>query len=297
MKILEISLALFSLVALLSCNNKKREDVSFNDSTQISNNTHVNSVLVHAIVKSMPPPVELTSLISESGASFDKSQLNPVTNKNKYSSLNEKSLALGVYAADLGYINFFEKTYESFEYIEVVKDMSDQLSVGQFIDFTTLKRLARNKSSIDSIIYITTDNFEKMNVYLAKQSRGKVSALILVGGWIESIYLVCKTGKLHNSRHLIENVGEQKVVLDEIIILLGLFKDNPDFADLIKHFSELKPLFEKVKINYEYREPTTNEVEGTLVIEDNSKRDVEISDKQFDLISQKVTELRNYVVK
>jgi hypothetical protein len=136
-----------------------------------------------------------------------------------------------------------------------------------------------------------------MNVYLAKQSRGKVSALILVGGWIESIYLVCKTGKLHNSRHLIENVGEQKVVLDEIIILLGLFKDNPDFADLIKHFSELKPLFEKVKINYEYREPTTNEVEGTLVIEDNSKRDVEISDKQFDLISQKVTELRNYVVK
>jgi hypothetical protein len=297
MKISKLIIILFSFITLLSCNNKKKEDISFNDSTQISNNTHVNSVLVHAIVKSMPPPVELTSLISESGTAFDKSQLNPVVNKNKYTSLNEKSLALGVYAADLGYINFFEKTYEAVEYLDVVKDMSDQLSVGQFIDFSTLKRLARNKSSIDSIIYITTDNFEKMNVYLAKQSRGKVSALMLVGGWIESIYLVCRAGKLHNSRHLMEHVGEQKVVLDEIIILLGLFKDNPDFADLIKHFSELKPLFERVKINYEYREPSTKEVNGTLVIEDNSKKEVLISDKQFDLISEKVYELRNYVVK
>lgn len=297
MKFNQLITCLFSVAILASCNNNKKEDVSFTDSVQTANNAHVNSVLVHAIVKSLPPPVELTSLIKETGAAFDNSILNPIESKNKYASLNDKSLALGVYAADLGYINFFEKTYESMGYLDVVKDLSDQLSVGQFFDFNTLKRLAQNNSSIDSIIFITTDNFEKMNVYLAKQSRGNVSALMLLGGWVESVHLVCRAGDAHKSRHLIEQVGEQKVVLDELIILLGLFKDNPDFADLTKHFNELKPLFDKVTINYEYREPITKEVNGTLVVEDNSKKEVKISDEQFDAIAKKVDELRNYIVK
>jgi hypothetical protein len=289
---------LFCISVFASCsNNSKKEDVDFNDSVKTANKDQINSVLVHAIVKSIPPPIELTSLIKESGAAYDKSLLNPIESKNKYISSQDKALALGVYAADLGYINFFEKTYEALDYLDVVKELSDQLSIGQFFDFTTIKRLAQNKSSMDSIIYITTDNFEKMNVYLAKQNRGTTSALMLLGGWAESVHLLCKAGNAHKSKSLIEQVGEQKVVLDELLVLLSLFKDNTDFEDLTKHFNELKPLYEKVIIKYEYRAPVTKEVNGTLVVEDNSKKEIVISDEQFDAIANKIEELRNYIIK
>jgi hypothetical protein len=287
-----------AVIFINSCGPKKTaEDVDFNDSTKRANSAHVNSVLVHAIVKTMPPPVELTSFIKECGAAFDKSILNPIESRNKYSSITERSLALGVYGADLGYLNFFEKTYDAIEYLDVVRDLADQLSIGQFFDFSTLKRLATNKSSIDSIIYITTNSFERMNLYLAKQDRGNVSALMLIGGWIESMHLVCQAGKNHQSQSLIKQVGEQKIALDELIILIGLFKENRDFDRLAVYFNELKPLFEQVTINFEYREPITKEINGTLVVEDNSKKEVIISTKTFDAITQKIEEIRSYIVK
>ncbi|MCC7050805.1 MAG: hypothetical protein IT239_03380 [Bacteroidia bacterium] len=298
MKRFNIIYLLLAVIMVVSCNsNKPKEDVDFNDSAKVANNAHVNSVLVHAIVKSMPPPVELTSFIKDNGVSFNSSVLNTTDNRNKYASVPERALALGIYGADLGYINFFEKTYESLDYLNTVKDIAEQLNIGQFFDFSTLKRLALNKESIDSIIFITTDNFEKMNVYLTKQNRGNVSAFMLIGGWIESMHLVCNAAGQQNNRLLVEQVGEQKVVLDELLILLGLFKEDKDFERLTVYFNELKPLFEQVTVNYEYREPITKESNGMLIVEDNSKKEVIISDATFQAINKKIEEIRQYVLK
>jgi hypothetical protein len=292
-KPIAISLLLSSLMLLNSCGNGNKEDINLNDTTQVKKAVTISSEVIHEVIKSIPPPVEITSLIKESGVPFQADLLNPTDNKNKYTSTYQKALNLGIYGADLGYINLYEKTYQSLKYLDAVRDLANDLSVGQFFDFETIKRLASNNKNIDSIIYISTTSFEKMNDYLAKQKRDNISTLMLIGGWIESMHLATNIGKNEKNQELIKRVGEQKVALDQISILINAFKGNAEFDHLINDINELKSIYDQIKISYEYHEPATKEVNGMLVVEDNSTSKVEINEEQFFKIADKIAELRS----
>lgn len=281
-----------------SCGNGENESVDLSDTSEtITKSARISSEAIHEVIKSIPSPVELTSLIKESGATFNKDILNNTANASSYVNEFKRSLNLGVYGADLGYINLYEKTYASIEYLNVIRSIADELKVGQFFDFTTLKRLASNSKSLDSIIYISTTSFEKMNNYLAKQQRDNVSTLMLIGGWVESIHLSCQIAKEDNNKELITRVGEQKIALDQIMILLSMFKNNKDYDNLSVDFTKLKTEYEGVKITYEYKPPVTKEVNGMLVVEDKSSSKVEITNEQFNKIAEIVSTIRTSIVK
>lgn len=279
-------------ILLGACGGSKNEDIDLEDSTSVKKNVNISSDVIHEVIKSIPPPVEITSLIKESGVSFRSELLNSTENAPKYTTTYHKALNLGLYGADLGYINLYEKTYQSLQYLDAVRSLANDLNVGQFFDFETIKRLASNDKNIDSIIYISTTSFEKMNDYLAKQQRDNISTLMLMGGWIESMHLASSIGKSENNQELIKRVGEQKVALDQINILVEAFKGNEEFDALIQDIAELKKAYDEVKITYEYHEPVTKEVNGMLVVEDNSTSKIEMSSEQFNAISTKIAEIR-----
>jgi len=132
-----------------------------------------------------------------------------------------------------------------------------------------------------------------MNDYLAKQKRDNISTLMLIGGWIESMHLATNIGKNEKNQELIKRVGEQKVALDQISILINAFKGNAEFDHLINDINELKSIYDQIKISYEYHEPVTKEVNGMLVVEDNSTSQVEITEEQFFKIADKIAALRS----
>ena len=106
-----------------------------------------------------------------------------------YNSIYNKAFNLGVYGTDMGYINLHEKTADVFGYLKAIKGLADDLKVGHFFDLATLKRLTDNSSNMDSLLYISTTGFAKMDNYLKENNRGNISMLILVGGWFESLYI------------------------------------------------------------------------------------------------------------
>lgn len=287
--------ALFLLstgILLSACGGGNDEDINLNDTATVKKTVNISSDVIHEVIKSIPPPVEITSLIKESGVAFQADLLNPTDNSEKYTSTYHKALNLGVYGADLGYINLYEKTYQSLQYLDAVRSLANDLNVGQFFDFETIKRLASNNKNIDSIIYISTSSFEKMNDYLAKQKRDNISTLMLMGGWIESMHLASAIAQTEKNDELTKRVGEQKIALDQISILVGAFKGNAEFDVLIKDIDELKKLYDAVKIVYEYHEPVTKEVDGMLVVEDNSTSKIEMSPEQFKAIALKIADIR-----
>jgi hypothetical protein len=44
--------------------------------------------------------------------------------------------------------------------------LANDLSIGQFFDFTTIAKLATNSKNLDSLLLITTQNFNSINSYL-----------------------------------------------------------------------------------------------------------------------------------
>lgn len=269
-------------------------DYAFADSLQ--SQVVVSEEIIEEMIHSIPSPIEMTSIILASGADFDEQILNNADNVDKYETAFSKALNLGVFGTDLGYLNIYEKTVLSIDYLSAVRSLAKDLKVDQFFDFHTLKRLASSNDNIDSLINITTQGFSKMDAYLREQNRTKASVMIVAGTFIEGLYIAAQITEKTGNEKIKERIGEQKMSLDNLIVMLEVYKNDPDVEKLIVDFKELKDIYSNVEIITVYGEPITKEVDGMLVIEDQSTSEVKMTDDVLLNIIMKVKELRTKII-
>jgi len=245
----------------------------------------------------MPSILEISTLLREAGTSYDIHILNDPSNRSNYNSSFEKALNLGLYGTDLGYANIYEQNQDALRYMNAVKVLADELSIGQFFDFNTLRRLASNSQNMDSLLLITTQNFNQINSYLQESKRPNLSVLILTGGWLEALHITCQVAaKNPENSKLIEKIGEQKIILDNIKLLLEFYTRDPYIADLRDNILELEDAFAEIDIVYTYAEPTFEEVDGMLVVKDNSTTTINITPENVVVITEKVTAIRDNII-
>jgi hypothetical protein len=286
---------------LASCggNNDDALEADEISAEQMPIDSTMSQEMLQGIIKSVPSPLEMATAIKNSGAEFAKDVINNPEAGATYTTSFKKAINLGIYGADLGYINIYEKSRTAINYINAIKDLSNDLKIGQFFDFETLRRLANSNNNLDSLIYISTIGFENMDAHLREKKRGNISTLIVIGGWLEALYLA--TNVVENSKNkepvLSEKIGEQKIVAEDLSFLLSAYKNEPGFTELLTDIEDLKTSFEKVNITYTYAEPETKEVDGVLVIIDNSKSTVEIPEEVLKEIGTKVKTIRSKLIK
>ncbi|MCS7005136.1 MAG: hypothetical protein NZM38_07395 [Cytophagales bacterium] len=253
--------------------------------------------IINDIIQSIPSPLEISMLIKETGSEYNKNDLNPHTAVSNYSTNFKKALNLGVYSTDLGFANIYGKNQDAINYLNSVKTLADGLSIGQFFDYNTLKKLAESKNNLDTLIQTTTDNFEKINYHLREQKRESLSILILVGGWIEAAHLTSVVYQKTGSALLKEKLGEQKIVLDQILLVLDVYKSKPEFPELIAQLRELQRLYDQIEIETVYEEPTMQEgKDGKLEFIDNSKSVIKITDQDVKNITTLIRSIRNKII-
>jgi len=182
------------------------------------------------------------------------------------------------------------------DYIQAIKTLADGIRVGQFFDFTTLKRLATNNQNLDSLMYISVQNFNQMDRYLRENKRSNLSSLIVAGVWIESMYLLGEVIKESPNAELSEKIGEQKIILGNLMILLRNYERDPKFKQLIDDLTEIQEVYKDVVITLEKGEPEMVEEDGMLVIKQNDKQDIEISQETLLKIIDKTVEVRNKII-
>merc|ERR1711881_520164 len=147
-------------------------------------------------------------------------------------------------------------------------------------DYATLKSLAeRADQNLDALLRTTTANFEKINYHLRQQKREHLSILLLTGGWVEALYLTTLVHQRTNNEVLREKIGEQKIVLDRILLVLEVYKTRNGFAELIADLKKLQAIYDQIEIETVYEEPTMVEKDGVLVVVDNTKSVVNITDR------------------
>lgn len=301
---MSIRLLRFPLIAIFitvvaSCTDEKKSGDEFSEIGQADSTGQINeatSELAIEVIKSIPPPVEMSTIIKTTGASYNSDILNSTENYEKYNTNFLKSINLGIYGANLGYINIYNHKEDALSYLNTVIKLSEDLKVGQFFDFETIKRIADNNNNLDSLVNITTSNFEKMNNYLQEQNRSNISMYMLTGGWLEALHIASKISISEKSQPLYDKIGEQKIVLDQILLLLSFYKSDPNASALSKDLTELKNVYNEVKIETVYAEPTMVEENGVLVVKDNSKTNIVITESTVSKILSVVVKIRTKII-
>lgn len=288
------------VLVVLGCSTVNRSDEqAFLDSL---NNLSLEGPMISEeviadIIQQIPSPLEISYLLKDAGTQYDYSMLNAPANASNYNSNYQKAINLGIYGTDLGYANIYEENQDAIKYLNSIKGLANDLSIGQFFDFTTIAKLATNSKNLDSLLLITTQNFNSINSYLQENQRSNLSVLILTGGWLEALHITCQVAlKNPANEKLIEKIGEQKIILDNIKLMLGFYTQDPHISDLHQRFLELEKAFEQIEIIRTYAEPTMEEVNGILVVTDNSSTTVKITDENVETIRDEVSKIRVKVI-
>lgn len=247
-------------------------------------------------VENMSSPVEMAALIKRLDTEFSNKYLAPTDNIENFSTNFQQAFNLGVYGVDLGYLNIYNKTNSVIDYISAIKTLADGINVGQFFDFTTLKRLAQNNSNLDSLMFISVHSFNRMDRYLRNNNRSNQSVLMITGLWVEGMYLATQVYKDTPHPELKERIGEQKIILDKLVLFLQNFKSDKQFASLIADLQLIQEGLKDVKITIQKGEPQAIEQDGMLVIIQNDISIIEISDEQVQKIISDTEQVRNKLI-
>jgi hypothetical protein len=257
----------------------------------------VKSKVMDDMVDNISSPIEMASLMKTLNVPFSQRYLASTKNLSSYNTSYEKAFNLGIFGCDLGYINMYGRTSLVLDYISAMLSLANDIKVGQFFDYTVMKRLATNQQNIDSLIYVSQQSFNKMDKYLQKNNRGNLSVLMITGVWIEGLYLSTQFLKERpNEKRLAESIGEQKVILSKLMILLNNYSKEKYIADVAAELGTIKTIFDGISITIEMGEPQEVEVDGMLTIVQLDRSIVNYTDEQMNAIVEQSERVRNKLI-
>jgi len=296
MRIVMIGLVAAVLLAACGKGKKPDEQAFLNSLDSAKKGPSIDEEVIGSILQQIPSPLEISVLLKESGTKYNFALLNSPDNASKYNSNYKKALNLGIYGTDLGYTNIYQQNQDGIKYLQQIKSLANDLNIGQFFDIETIGRLAGNSKNLDSLLLITTQNFNDINRYLQTQGRANLSVLLLTGGWLEAMQITCQVAqKDSKNKELREKIGEQKIILEQIVLLYSFYKEDENMALLLKDLEELKAAFDKISITYTYKESTMEVVNGVAVIKDNSTTTIDITEKDVENITKITNSIRNKI--
>jgi len=301
MKQAVITILVITLSVLASCGGSGKKGSEFvfpePDIIPVNEAIKLSQEAIDDIVQNISSPVEMAALLQSLDVPFVTNHLASIRGAERLSTNFNKALKLGIYGSDLGYLNIYEKTGTSVEYLTTINKLADELMVGQFFDFEVIKRLATNKSNIDSLLFMSVHSYNQIDTYLRENDRGNLSALMIAGVWLEAQYLACQIVKDYPHENLKNRIGEQKIIINDLLSLLRPYQEtSEEYKSLYNDFESLKDKYRDVKITYTPGEPETIEKDGRLVVIQNEESLVEMTDDQLGIIINASIEIRRKII-
>lgn len=302
-KALYVFAVTLSLALLNGCGSGKENasdsgDLVTIDSLEIDEQLIQDVKTVKEIFYSLPSPLETAMILKQSGAKYNEELLNPTDNTSKYVTNKSMALNLGIYTTDLSYASLFDQTQATINYMNASKKMAEGLGILNAIDEDIIERLEANINNRDIIMDIISETIMNSSSFFEENDRQAMSTIVLVGGWVEGLYiatnLVGSDADFRNNE-LVNRIIDQKLTLGTMINLLEENSDNEDVKNVMTNVNELKTIFEKIEVTTSKIEPVTDE--ETKVTTLKSETTISMSPETYNELKEKVKVIRsNYIL-
>jgi hypothetical protein len=286
----------FLVASITGCGPKDNKTADKQDKIDLeSDNLQVLDDIKQAekIFNSLPSPLESAMLIKSAGAKFDKAYLNSVDNASKYVTNKSMALNLGIYTCDLSFASLYDQTEIIINYMNAAKKMADGLNILDAIDEEAIERLEENINNTDVIMEIVSETFLNSNSYLEDNDQPAIATIVLVGGWIEGLYIATQLVDMSefDGNKLVSTIIDQKL---SIGILFDLLKDNaghPSIDELIVQIDGIRKVFEKISLTSGPVRAEVDKATNVTVLKSEVKTDMNLA--TFKELKETVATIRN----
>jgi len=294
-RLILVSLAISSAMFLIRCSGSDKPDpeeeqAAKKEISPESISSGGNVVKLQNQLFSIPSPIQTSILIRKQNIEFNPDLVAGTEKVDTYVNRYKKALNLGVLGSDLAYLSNYNEAKMSLDYLEQIENLAEQLDIKSNIDPMIIKRFNANIDNSDSLNVINAEFYKNAERYLKDNLQNEVAALILAGGWIESLYFASQNS---DNEFLKKRVGEQKHTIPNIKAIFDSFKDELG-ESLSKEIAELGKEFEALNMTYEYSEPITDKSSKTTYLK--SKSGVTVPAQQLEKIKAKVSKIRTIII-
>jgi hypothetical protein len=292
---------LLSILVFTGCNgcssNQPNDDeLSVAPGDSIGSPLLLGEDIMSDVIQNISSPVEMANMIKSSGVDFSQRILNNPDVVSKYETQFKKALNLGIFSADLGYLNIFDKNNIVVSYLMAAKTLADGIKVGQFFDYESLRDAAQNSGNLDALMEMSISSFNKIDSYLYSQNRSDVSTLIITGAWVEGMYLSAMVYNDIKKKEMSDRIAEQKHVIEILEIIFENYRSQPNFPPLIEGIQELNEAYNAIKITKEYGEPKTIDQDGTLLIVQTEISTAHYTEEDINKINNLIIGIRSKMI-
>lgn len=237
---------LFFTISVLTfgCQNKK-PSVEKQTSTKAPQQQKLKSV--KTLFYNVPSPIEVTEIIKKMDLPYQRDLMNSVSNADNYLSQADVAINIGIYGADLSYIRIYQQFQDAARYLAIIKKFTRELGIPEEQEKITARRMEANIENQDSLLNIITDTFTKSDSYLKENQRGEVAALIIFGGWVETLYLATNIVDLDDpQKEMVNLISQQKHSVKNLIGLLNQYRDNSKINQILPDLKRLNTKFQEI---------------------------------------------------
>ncbi len=254
-----------ALPFLPSCNNetaddKPQYDYKRDDSLSSDYLRELGSFRV-----GMEQIASLNESLSSEKYSYNSQMLNPTAKVSTYNNSKVQAVNLGIYLSDLSFASAFNQTQDMRNFTDAVFQIAQKLGIQSAFNKELFEQLTSSDTTIDKS-KLFTKAFRHLQDNMHSNERSYLMALMIAGGWVESIYLassVLKTKPMTSELNLafFDNAYTYKNVRT---ILQVFQKDSKNCNEVLTEIDTINTLVSELIMNSKYG-ITPAQLEGLYV--------------------------------
>lgn len=243
----------------------------------------------------IPTPDRILSIIAGFDKKPDPEHLLDPDQTEDLMGKSEQGVHLGIYSTDLAYASVFGMGEEAMTYFRTVRRLADEVGISSAFDKETLEKFEASIRSGDSLQNISRETYLDAFEYLEKNDRGETLALMVGGGWTESLYLsVRMVDEYDSSDPMVQYIADQYHSLKQLQDFLKKYEDREEVAALLEDLQAVDEAYSALEQKKKGKSRMEKE-DGKMVLSGGSR--IEMSEEDFARIEEAVTELRERLTK
>lgn len=169
----------------------------------------------------------LNKMLKDNGYAYNSSILNSSGKASGYSSSKMQALNLGVYGSDLNYAFSYEQAQDLMSSFKAVLELAKKLGVESAFNQEMIQKLtdAADTSSDKSIMLTKAYRHAQDNLH--SNERAALATLMVVGGWVETLYIYTSNLKgKPGTPEINVKVWDHVMTFKDAIQMLTVWKTN-----------------------------------------------------------------------
>lgn len=203
---------------------------------------------VQEIIYPLPTSFEVTNMINTIEASYILDLANPISNADKYFTAKEQALNLGVYSADLSYASTYNMKQDVMNLMEVSEQLIKEMNITGAFSAEFIKEAEANIDNREILTKLITNSFFETYEYLVKHDKEDLSLLVLVGSWVEALYISCNISQtVYENPEIVKIILHQKSSLTKLIDLLIPHLDHKSIQEILIDLKAIKSTYDEIE--------------------------------------------------